>query len=1157
MAFAHLNVRTHYSFLESTIKVPDLVKAAKQAGMTAVAMTDKGQLYGAMELQKYTEKEGVKAIFGAEVLVVEKDRTDPKDRRTTSLVLLCETLAGYQNLLHVVSHGFLEGFQHGVPRVDRALLAAHTDGLIALSGGLAGDVTQAVLRGDLDGARQRAEGWRALFGPEHFFLEVQDVGFTECPPANDALLALGEELGLGCVATNAVRYLKQDDARAHAALLCVGMNKSYRGIEGDIPNGFWFKPEAAMREALPGACVDRAAVIADRCNVKIPVGKTFLPNYPVPEGVSRPDFLRQTAREGLERRFQEMDARKEAYDRAAYTARLELEVDVIVQMDFPGYFLIVWDFIAEAKRLGVPVGPGRGSGAGSLCAYALTITDIDPMKYGLLFERFLNPERVSMPDFDIDFCMDTRGKVIEYVSKKYGQHQVGQIITYGALKAKAVLRDIGRVMDLSVGEVNRLAGLVPEELGITLADARTKEPRIDALIAEDARYGEVFEMGQKLENCYRHAGVHAAGIVISGDPLWHYVPICRGANGELVTQYAKDEVEQAGLVKFDFLGLKTLTVLDIAVRIINETRTQDLFDLRAIPMDDRPTFELLSSGDTTGVFQLESSGFKELMRKLKPDLFEDVVAAVALYRPGPLQSGMVDDFVKCKHGEKEVTYPHPALAECLHETYGVIVYQEQVMTIARVIAGYTLGGADLLRRAMGKKKPEEMKKQRDIFLAGAVTTGICPADKAGEIFDLMAYFAGYGFNKSHSAAYALISYQTAYLKAHHPVEFMAALLTCDGDNTDKIVRLVGDARQSGLRVLPPDVNASRKGFSVDAGAIRFGLGAIKNVGEGAVDTILEARTTDGAFSSLFDFTERVDMKRINRRVLEALVKSGAFDGFGQERHVLWNSLDRAIDHAATKAREAASGQTSLFDLFGSGGGGGGKAATNVTAIAYATGGEVWSDKQRLAFEKEAIGFYVSGHPLDRWQGDIARLGAHTTAEIERFQERQEVTVAGVVASLRERPMKSGDGRMGFVMLEDLRGQVECLFFRGYADAEAVLKSDEPIAVTGHIKREGDDEDSRVVKIQATRAVKLSDLRRDHTKKVILSVNADHVNPAHLHKLRDLCRAHPGRCSVSLEVVISGVGRATVLAHQSLVVDPADEFLAAAERVLGPGAVRLG
>ena len=1154
MAFAHLHVHSQYSFLDGALRIGELVKATKAAGMDAVAVTDRHNLYGAVELQKACKKAGIKPIFGCEVAVVERDRTDPKDRRTTSLVLLAETDIGYRKLIAAVSHAWLDGWHHDTPRVDRELIAQHAEGIIALSGGIGGDVALSILRGDRQRAREKAQAWLEIFGPEHYFFQLEDIGFDECEELNEALLELGAELGIQCVATNYCHYLRPEDAKAHAALMCIGMGRNYAALEGTIPDAMWLKPEAAMRRSFPAnpEVVDRAGEIAARCNATIELGKTYLPRYDVPEGFDLSAYLRDRALDGLKQRFAEIEARGEEYDREVYLARLDTELGIIIQMDFPGYFLIVWDFIRKAREMGVPVGPGRGSGAGSLVAYSLRITDINPIPYGLLFERFLNPERVSMPDFDIDFCMNKRDQVIRYVTEKYGKHNVGQIITYGTMKAKAALRDVGRVLGLTFGEVDVIAKLIPDELGISLQEALKKEARIGELIESDERYGHLYEMALSLEGLTRHAGMHAAGIVIGEEVLWHYVPICRGANGEIVTQFAKDEVEQAGLVKFDFLGLKTLTVIDHAVRIINEAQPEGgpPFDLGTIPMDDPKVFELLSSGETTGVFQLESSGFKELMKQLKPDCFEDVVAAVALYRPGPLGSGMVTDFVQRKHGETEVTYPHPALEKVLSETYGVIVYQEQVMSIARIIAGYSLGGADLLRRAMGKKKAEVMKQQRQVFMDGAEKEGLATAEVAGDIFDLMAFFAGYGFNKSHSAAYALISYQTAYLKAHYPVEFMAALLTADGDNTDKVVRYIGDARAHGIVVRPPDVNLSQKDFSVDTGGIRFGLGAIKNVGEGAVDAIIDGRA-EGGYRSLFDFVDRVDLKRVNKRVVEALVEGGAGDCFGRERPVIIHNLERAFERAQSAQRDRESGQQNLFGLLG----GTAEVKKAVSEGTYLTDCDFWPDRKRLELEKETIGFYVSGHPLDSYQHELARYASNDTTTLDRVDQRTELTLGGVVVAMRERPTRSGDGRMGFVTIEDLRGQVEALFFsKAFADSEEALKSGEPLLFYGRVKLEGDE--TKTIKLRGSKAVRLSDIRREKTSRVCFVVDASKFGLEDIHRLRDLCRAHQGECSVAVRVMLPGNGYALLRAESEHRVDPDEELVGAVERLLGKGTVLM-
>jgi DNA polymerase-3 subunit alpha len=1153
MSFAHLHVHTQYSFLDGALRIKDLVSAAKDAGMSSVAMTDRGNLYGAIEFQKAAQKAGIKPIFGCEVFVV-PDRTDPAEKRYTNLVLLAENDVGYKNLIAAVSHGWLEGWHNDIPRVDAELLSQYSEGVIALSGGLGGAISQSLLRRESDKAAEIASQWLKIYGPDHFYLQIEELGFKENRQVNEALVGLGQELGIKAVATNYCHYLTKSDARAHAALTCIGLGRAYTALQGDPPSELWFKPESEIRDAFDWApeCVDLAHEIAERCNTTIELGKIYLPQYGVPEGEDLASFLRSTSHKGLNVRLAEMDARNEPYDRKEYEDRLDVELEIIIQMDFPGYFLIVWDFIRAAREMNVPVGPGRGSGAGSLVAYSLRITDINPIPYGLLFERFLNPERVSMPDFDIDFCMNKRDQVIRYVTEKYGQHNVGQIITYGTLKAKAALRDVGRVLALTFGEVDRIAKLIPDELGITLSQALEKEPRLNELFDEDERYRELYDMALRLEGLTRHAGMHAAGIVIGEEVLWDYVPICRGANGEIVTQFAKDEVEEAGLVKFDFLGLKTLTVLDHAVRLINEGRAktkEPIFDLNTIDIADKAVYELISSGNTTGVFQLESSGFKELLKKLKPDCFEDIVAAVALYRPGPLGTGMVDDFVKRKHGELEVEYPHPALESVLGDTYGVIVYQEQVMSIARIIAGYTLGGADLLRRAMGKKKVEVMAQQRDIFLEGSEKVGICEPKLAGDIFDLMAYFAGYGFNKSHSAAYALISYQTAFLKTHFPVEFMAALLTADGDNTDKVVRYIADARDQGIVVRPPDVNLSEKDFSVDNGGIRFGLGAIKNVGEGAVDTILLGRE-DGDYKSLFDMLEQVDTKRVNRRVLEALVKSGAFDEFGQERHVLFHNIPRALERGAARARDRASGQMGMFDLFG------GEKDEGSNDSSYNMDCEPWLDRQRLALEKEAIGFYVSGHPLDRFTSDLARYATHNTATVINAGPRDEITLGGVVVAMRERPLRSGKGRMAFVTIEDLQGQVEAIFFsKAYGPCEEILKSGEPMLLYGHPRLEGEDE-NKTLRLRATKALLLSELRRERTSKVAFKLDSSLIDATIVKQLNTLCAKHPGNCDVVVLVDVPGAGRAVLQTRSALRVDPGEELVAAAERLLGPDTVLL-
>ncbi|MEZ4460561.1 MAG: DNA polymerase III subunit alpha [bacterium] len=988
------------------------------------------------------------------------------------------------------------------------------------------------------------------------------------------MIDLSKELKIPVVATNDCHYLKREDARAHGILMAIQLGRTVnveRMMEHGLDQLYVRSPEE-MYEAfahLPEAC-ENTVKIAEMCDVKIPLGDVYLPLYDVPKvfieeaKVEDPKeviakYFAHVARQGLEARFAEFKELGITVNEDEYRARLELEIDVIVGMGFPGYFLIVWDFIGWAKKNDIPVGPGRGSGAGSLVAYAMLITDLDPIPYELLFERFLNPERVSMPDFDIDFCMNRRGEVIEYVTQKYGQHNVGQIITYGQLKARACIRDVGRALGLSFGDTDRIAKLVPEELNITLESALDQEPRLRELCDEDPRVKDLFDISLSLENLNRQAGMHAAGIVISEEPLWDYVPICRGANGEIVTQFAKNEVEEAGLVKFDFLGLKTLTVINDAVRLINAQRAvsgEPLFDLRRIPMDDPAVFKLISAGDTTGVFQLESSGFQELLKKLKPDCFEDIIAAVALYRPGPLGSGMVDDFIDRKHGRKRVEYPHPWLEETLKPTYGVMVYQEQVMRTAQVMAGYTLGGADLLRRAMGKKKPEEMAKQKEIFLAGAGGLDVDPR-VAEEIFDLMAFFAGYGFNKSHSAAYALITYQTAYLKAHFKVEFMAALMTSDRDNTDKIVRFINEAKGMRIEVLPPDVNESHMDFSVVDGKIRFGLGAVKGVGSGVIEVILEAREKEGPFKNMFDFCSRVDSKRLNKRTLETLIRCGAFDSVGPQKNSRYigdiamarsqmaAAIDLAVDRGSKAQHDAEVGQSSLFGMMAP------AVQETYLEVVYPEV-EAASDSQVLDDEKSLLGFYVTGHPLDRFENDVGLLGASAASQIVNAgNHRESVAVAGVITEYRERPLKSGNGRMAFMQLEDKSGAVEVLVFSSvFAEYEEVFKSGLPLLVKGSVHEDGDG-DARVRKLRAETFIRIDEARRERVKRVKVEFKVDDIQNGELERVKAIMSCHPGTCRTSLAVSLTkdiGEGSVELPLPQEFWVDPTDEFLMGVERL---------
>jgi DNA polymerase-3 subunit alpha len=1157
-SFCHLHLHSQYSLLDGAIRLADLFPRLHRYNMGSVALTDHGNMFGAIDFYRAAKKAEIKPIFGCEIYVA-ADMRDRSVRDSHHLILLAKDAEGYRNLTYLASMAYLEGFYYN-PRVDKKLLAERSGGLIGLTACLGGEVPQTILQRGASRAADVIKEYTAIFEQGSFFLELQHNGMPEQDQVNEQLIKLGRKLNVPLVATNDCHYLDRKDARAHDILLCIQTGKMVddENRMRHETDEFYLKSSEEMEAAfghVPEA-LENAAAIAERCNVEIDLSQTYLPRYQVPEGHDLDSYLVDRARQGLDRRFAELEARGLGVDQARYRERLEHELGVITQMGFSGYFLIVWDFIDFAKRKGVPVGPGRGSGAGSLAAYALRITDLDPIPYNLLFERFLNPERVSMPDFDIDFCMNRRDEVIHYVADRYGHNNVGQIATFHSLKARGVVRDVARVMGLSFADGDAVAKLIPESTQgktITIPMALDQEPRLRQLAEADPKVAEMLEIAAALEGLNRHVGTHAAGVVIGEKPLWEYVP-CFKQNDEIVTQFAKDEVEKVGLVKFDFLGLKTLTILDTARRLIEEPTGQP-FDIGAIPLDDGPTYEMIQAGNTTGVFQLESSGFKDLLKRLKPDRFEDIVAAVALYRPGPLEGGMVDDFIKCKHGQKKVQYPHPLVESILAETYGVIVYQEQVMQIASALAGFSLGQADILRRAMGKKKPEEMAKQKKVFLEGAAGKNVAAA-VAEQVFNLAEAFAGYGFNKSHSAAYALISYQTAYLKCHHPEEFMAAVLTCDKDNTDNLTKYISETRAMGIDVVRPDINESDADFSVVVGSdgkkfIRFGLCAVRNVGEGAVEAMIEVRQ-ERPFTGLFDFCERVDGKRVNRRVLEYLMKSGAFDGVAEPRGItrarLMAALDAAHERAVAAQRDRELGQTSLFGMLDAAGGQT-AGALDEDDQKYPEVPE-WEPRQRLSFEKEALGFYVSGHPLDRYVDDLRRYAGASVSKLETLPDRTEVSVGGLVTDYRERPLKNGKGRMSFFNLEDRSGAVEVVVFsRAFEEAEATLKSDEPLLVTGTVRLEGEGE-SRVPRLHLRSAVTLPALRRQKTREMHLHLNADMLRPEQVERLKDLLLKHVGECRTCVHLSIPRRSKTRIVLSERFSVTPTDELLVQLERLFG-------
>ncbi|MGE4529723.1 MAG: DNA polymerase III subunit alpha [Acidithiobacillus sp.] len=1074
-SFVHLHVHSEYSLEDGIIPVKALAQRCAEREMPAVAITDHGNLFALVKFYNAARGQGVKPLIGSEIWI--RDATDAD--RPSSLILLCMNKTGYGHLSRLLSRGYLEGNQQGRPQIEAAWLDNASDGLIALSAAGQGEVGRALQGHDAAQAEALAERYARCF-PDRFYLEIQRNGEENQEALVQTTVALAKKLDLPLVATNNAHFLDSADFAAFDARQCISA-----GLTLDDPRRpRRFTPEhclpdpQVMRERfadLPEAC-DNTIEIARRCNLELVLGQYALPDYPIPTAQSVAEYLHDAAQKGLQERLEELRIQGDAA--LPYQQRLLREVGVILEMGFPGYFLIVADFIQWAKNNGVPVGPGRGSGAGSLVAYALRITDLDPIRNGLLFERFLNPERVSMPDFDVDFCMDQRDRVIQYVAEKYGRDRVGQIITFGTMKARAVVRDVGRVLGLPYGFVDQLAKLVPGDLGMTLAKALAESEDLRRRQAEEDDVRDLLDVALRLEGLPRHASTHAGGVVISPEPLADRLPLFTDSSGGggNVTQLDKDDVEKMGLVKFDFLGLRTLTIIDMAVKLIHAAAPQDAepLSIEHLPLDDVATFNLLKSTETVAVFQLESSGMRDLVRRLQPDTFEDIVALVALFRPGPLQSGMVDDFIARKHGRAPVTYLHPHLEAILKETYGVIVYQEQVMQSAQILAGYSLGGADLLRRAMGKKKPEEMAKQRSIFMEGAHKNGLNP-EQAGAIFDLMEKFAEYGFNKSHSAAYALVSYQTAYLKAHYPQFFMAAVLTADMDHTDKVVAMIAECQRMGMQIMPPSVLHSGLEFRPEGEQnIRFGLGAIKGLGRAAIQAILEARS-ERPFGSLFDFLCRVDAQKINRRALEALIRAGAMDDWQISRADLIASLAAHVEAAAQFQQGQASQQESLFS---------GQEALPVAPSLV--GGEAWTLTETLRQERETLGFYFSGHPMDSLREELAELGVQPLGGISAGTT---VLVAGLVVARRSTRTKKGD-RIYFLTLDDGLGRLEVVVFAEvWAQAGKIGEGEEPVLVLGEV---GEDSYSGGLRLSALRVLDRATARAELALQLTLEFTASRI-----------------------------------------------------------------
>jgi len=1078
MSFVHLHLHTEYSLLDGASRPEDLAKRVAKQGMPACAITDHGNMFGAVEFYNAMKKEGVKPIIGCEMYVAYGSRFDKagvEDGQADAgannhLIVLAQNDTGYKNLVKLVSAGYTEGFYYK-PRIDKELLKEHSEGLIVLSSCLKGEVSQALAGGNWQKAKDAALAYREILGPENFFLEIQDHGIPDQQKIIPMMARLGDEVGLQLVGTNDSHYLDQSDAFAHEVLLCIGTGKTL-GDEKRMKfysDDFYVKGPDEMRRVFADypEAANNTVRIAERINLSLDVKGLHLPKFPVPEGTTLADHFAKIARAGLDKRLKSMAhlfaAKRKKHEPQEYYERLEREIEIIRNMDFPGYFLVVWDFIKFAKDHGIPVGPGRGSAAGSVVAWALDITNVDPLDYDLLFERFLNPERISMPDIDLDFCMNRRGEVIDYVRKKYGEENVAQIITFGTMAAKSVVRDVGRVLGHQYGFVDKISKMIPGGPGVTLTDAKKDSPQLAEAIKNDEEVRKIVEIGEKLEGLSRHAGMHAAGVVITPEPVTNYVPLYRTNRDEIVTQFDMRVVEKMGLVKMDFLGLRTLTVIDDAVKSAKNVDGIDI-DIEAIPLDDPEVFRLFQEGRTKGVFQFESGGMVDLLRKSKPTQFEDLAALNALYRPGALDAGMVDVYVKCKVGTSKPKYLVPVMKELLEETYGVIVYQEQVMQIAQSVANYTLGQADLLRKAMGKKDAAVMAAERGKFVGGAVENGY-DKKKANEIFDYIEPFARYGFNKSHSVAYALVAYQTAWLKVKYPRHFMAALMSSEMDRTEAVVKFIGEAKSMGIEVLPPDVNESNMYFTVVGSNIRFGLGAVKGVGESAVESILDARRRVGRYTSLPGFCEEVDLRACNKKVVEALIKSGSFDFLGVSRKSLFDQLDAAADSAQRVKDEKERGQNSMFSMFGSGGIkiGGGADTKSVKAAPE------WPEDERLKYEKETLGFYITGHPLNNFNEEL-KLFANATTETLYQHIDETVNIGGIVSQMKKSKIKKGpnEGKlMAKFFLDDQAGSVEVVVFSDlYAKYIRWLDNGVAVLVTATVKDTGGQQAGRSASLQS-------------------------------------------------------------------------------------------
>ena len=1150
--FVHLHVHTEYSLLDGAIRIKDLLRKVKSLGMESVAITDHGNMFGVVEFHDMATKEGIKPIIGCEVYVApgnRKNKSHSKNGKPTDyhLILLVMNEIGYKNLCKLVTLAHMEGFYYH-PRVDIKLLEEYNKGLIALSACLKGIIPYHINLNQIEIAEQKAIELSKIFDNDRFCLEVQANMLPEQLKINQALKEMSYKLSIPMVATNDCHYLNKQDAEAHDILLCIQTGKNIKD-ENRLKfsnDQFYLKSPSEMLSDMPGfeEAISNTIYIANKCNYSMEFGIYKYPEFHVPNGTTLDQILTDRAVQGLNKRLEQKQKRQGKLSPALvqeYKKRLDYELNILKDMGYAGYFLIVADFINYARKTNIPVGPGRGSAAGSLVAYALYITNIDPIEYGLLFERFLNPGRVTMPDIDIDFCIKGRDDVIRYVSKKYGEQNVCQIITFGSMKARAVIRDVGRALDIPLKDVDKIAKLIPESLHITLDEAIQKEPELKKLANENQSIAKLLNISKQLEGLTRHVSTHASGVVIADKPLVEYLPLYKGAKNEIMTQFPMDRIEQLGLIKFDFLGLKTLTVIKHALELIKEFRGINI-NVEELPLDDPAVYQLCCDGKTTGVFQLESSGMKELMKKLQPQTFRDLIALIALYRPGPLGSNMVDEFINRKHGTQAINYFHPKLESILKETYGIILYQEQVMQIAQVLANYSMAEADELRKAIAKKKRDLMDQHRERFIKGAINNGV-KEKLAEELFNLIEKFGGYGFNKSHSTAYAMVAYQTAYLKAHYPLEFMTALLTQDMGNQDKTIKNIAECKEIGIEILPPDINESQADFTVIDEKIRFGLAAVKNVGIKAVKAIIEEREKNGPFKNILDFCKRIDSSKVNKKVIEGLIQCGAFDFTGISRARLFNGLDEIlrICHSSNNSCQ--------LSIFGKPNIGVNSQIINEIELPET---EEWNDKEKLKREKEALGFYITGHPLEEYTQEIKKYCSCPIQDLHTFKDKSNVKIAGMVENIKIKRTKKGD-KMANIILEDMTGSIEVIIFPDlFNRVFNILKSDEPLIIKGTVEA-----NETSIKIVAQDIGLLEKIRQQSIKALEIYLKEDLITKSLLMEIKKISFKYPGNCQLRFRIALSNNGNElTIIAHNNYNILPCQDLIDELQSLLSTESIRL-